>query len=235
MENLKSKAEALLFSAGKPLEIDFIQKTLDADKRSLRKALNELYEDYAKLGGAVYLSNEDEYWKFAVKSAYTEIVSKVVSDVELSLQTLKSLAVIAYKNPVLQSDVIKVRGSNAYDHVHELEKLKFIRREKEGNSYRVYLTEKFFEYFDIEGGGNIRELFHKVQQYKPKEKPKEEKVEEVEEVVSTRSGEEILLDVDSKLEKLGERLDELEEEKHVSEMSEMSQDDEVRTDGKTQE
>lgn len=235
METLRSKAEALLFSAGKPLSIDFIQKTLEVDKRELKKALTELHDDYSRMNGAVYLSNEDEFWKFAVKSAFTEIVSKVVSDVELSLQTLKSLAVIAYKNPVLQSDVIKVRGTNAYDHIHELEKLKFIRRDKEGNSYRVYLTEKFFEYFDIEGGGNIRELFHKVQQYKPKEKIVEPVVEDIPELPVTRSGKEILMDVDAKLAALGERLDDLEEEKHVSEMPPVQEDDDVHAERKTEE
>jgi segregation and condensation protein B len=214
---------------------------LEVDKRALKKALSDLRDNYSAMNGAVYLTEvEEDHWKFSVRSAYTELVSKIVSDVELPLSVLGTLAVIAYKNPVLQSDVVKVRGTNTYDHIHDLERLKFIRRDKEGNSYRVYLTDKFFDYFEIEGG-NIREIFNRMQERrqellaekKAKMKVVEIKDEKLEEVEPTaRSGEEIMADVDKKLAELGSKMDELDEEKekHVSEMSEMSPDDEVLPD-----
>ncbi len=227
---MKGAIEALLFSSGSPLSTDFMKKLLETDKRTLKKNLEELKKDYEKLGGAVYLWNEGEDWKFAVKSKYTEIVSKIVSDIELSFSTMETLAVIAYKNPVLQSDVIQVRGTNAYEQISELFDLKFIRKEKEGRSYRLYLTEKFFDYFELEGGKNIREVFKKLQEQQKeqlknkKQKITEETEEEEEKEALTegtnRSGEEILSDVDKKLEALGQKLDELERIKEESALSE---------------
>lgn len=251
---MKGEVEALLFSSGSPLSMDFMKKLLDTDKRTLRKTLEELKSDYEKIGGAVYLWNEDEEWKFAVKSKYTEIVSKIVSDVELSFSTMETLAVIAYKNPVLQADVIQVRGTNAYEQISELFELKFIRKEKEGRSYRLYLTEKFFDYFDLEGGKNIREVFKALQEQQKeqlklkKQKPKIEEEEEIVEesvVAVNRSGEEILSDVDKKLDELSARLEELDEakkevtpmesEEDVSAMSEMQEHDELPSERKTEE
>jgi hypothetical protein len=90
-------------------------------------------------------------------------VKNIVADTELSRACMETLAVIAYKYPkVLQSEVIDIRGGGAYEHMAELEKLGFIGREPSGRSYAVKLTEKFFNYFDVAGGKDIRAVFKNV-------------------------------------------------------------------------
>jgi segregation and condensation protein B len=71
---------------------------------------------------------------------------------ELSTATLRTLAAIALKNPLLQSELINLRGSGAYQHVHDLVELGFIRkrRQEEGRSYWLEVTDKFHQYFEID-------------------------------------------------------------------------------------
>jgi hypothetical protein len=76
---------------------------------------------------------------------------------------METLAVIAYKYPkALQSEVVDIRGGGAYEHLAELERLGFIVRMPEGRSYRVKLTERFFNYFDVADGKDIRDVFKNV-------------------------------------------------------------------------
>jgi segregation and condensation protein B len=61
------------------------------------------------------------------------------------------LATIAIKKKILQSDLILLRGSGAYDHIKELIEKKFIvkRKQKDGRSYWLSLSEKFFQTFAV--------------------------------------------------------------------------------------
>ena len=69
---------------------------------------------------------------------------------ELKTSELRTLATIAIKK-VLQSDLILLRGSGAYDHIKELLNKDFIvrRKQKDGRSYWISLSEKFFKTFAI--------------------------------------------------------------------------------------
>ena len=70
---------------------------------------------------------------------------------ELRTSELRTLATIAIKKKILQSDLIVLRGSGAYDHIKELTNKKFIikRKQKDGRSYWLSLSEKFFQTFAV--------------------------------------------------------------------------------------
>tara|TARA_Y100001970_G_C14253757_1_gene873630 strand:+ start:2389 stop:2694 length:306 start_codon:yes stop_codon:yes gene_type:complete len=71
--------------------------------------------------------------------------------VDLSTATLRTLATIAIKKKILQSDLVLLRGSGAYEHIKELIEKRFIirKRQKDGRSYWLYLSENFFKTFSI--------------------------------------------------------------------------------------
>ena len=64
---------------------------------------------------------------------------------------MRTLATIAIKKKILQSDLILLRGAGAYDHIKELLKKNFIvkRKQKDGRSYWLSLSEKFFQTFAV--------------------------------------------------------------------------------------
>ncbi len=164
---IKQDVEALLFSSGRALSQDALSSILDTDPKNIRKSLKELKEDYDARDTALKIFQEGEEWKMLVRDAHIPVVQRVVADTEFGRPTLETLAVIAFKNPLLQSEVIEKRGSHAYEHIKELEKAGFITKQPEGRSYKLKLAEKFFEYFDVEGAEDIREVFKNVKEPVP--------------------------------------------------------------------
>jgi segregation and condensation protein B len=146
----KSRVEAVLFAIGKYVDDELISQLCELDKRSTRKALEELKKDYDDKDGALIVFQEGNSWKINVREKYLSLVRKIVADTELSKSVMETLAVIAWKTPVYQSEVVRIRGNKCYDHIEELENSGFITKDKKGRSYVLKTTEKFYNYFDIE-------------------------------------------------------------------------------------
>ena len=76
---------------------------------------------------------------------------KSLLPVDISIATLRTLATIALKKRILQSELVEIRGSGAYEHIKELISQDFIdrKRQREGRSYWITLSEKFHQTFSI--------------------------------------------------------------------------------------
>ncbi|MGV8086211.1 MAG: SMC-Scp complex subunit ScpB [Candidatus Woesearchaeota archaeon] len=146
----KSKVEAILFAVGKYLSEEIIAQLCDIDKRNVKKALEELKKDYDSRNNALMITQEGDGWKINVREKYLSLVRKVVSDTELSKSIMETLAIIAWKTPLYQNEVVKIRGNKCYDHIEELENAGFITKDKKGRSYVIKTTDKFYNYFDID-------------------------------------------------------------------------------------
>lgn len=170
----KNEVEALLFSAGKNMTVDAIANLVGTDKREVVKDLQELQQEYNARDSALMIVDEGDLWKIHVREKYLPLVQKIVADTELPKTVLETLAVIAYKSPVLQSDVINIRTSTAYEHIGLLIDMGFVTREKSGRSFLLRVTDKFFDYFDIAGDKTMQEIFKNVKKRAP---PKVEKDE----------------------------------------------------------
>lgn len=157
------QVEALLFSSGKTMSEEQLATLTGLAPLAVRNALITLQKEYDARETAISIFNDPTGWKMMVRDKYVHVVKNIVADTELSRACMETLAIIAYKYPkVLQSEVIDIRGGGAYEHMAELERLGFIAREPSGRSYSVKLTEKFFNYFDVAGGKDIREVFKNV-------------------------------------------------------------------------
>lgn len=163
MSDLRNKVEALLFAVGKHIDIEEICRITKAESKSeVSHALEEIQNDYDGRESPIMVVSEGNAWKLTVREKYLGMVKNLVAETELSKTILESLAVIAWKNPVKQSEVIKIRTNKAYDHIHELEDLGFIARTKHGRTMLIKLTDKFYNYFELTGDADIREVFEKV-------------------------------------------------------------------------
>jgi segregation and condensation protein B len=150
MEDLKNKIEALLFATGKATSIEEIKRVCKVnDDVLINKALQDLKIDYDNRDSSLSLVNEGERWKIVTKENYFNVVKKVVTETELSKSLMETLAVIAWKYPIKQCDLIKVRTNKAYAHLDELEELGYISRQKFGRTKLIKLTDRFFSYFDL--------------------------------------------------------------------------------------
>ena len=152
MEQLKAGIEAVLFTTARALSIKEIAEILEEeDVEKVEEAMLELIMDYSSRSGALEIDDENGYI-LQVKEEHMNIVEKLCP-VELKPATLKTLAVIALKEPIRQSDLKELRGSTAYEHVQELLDKELISRtrDKNGRSYNIKTTPKFAEYFKIQG------------------------------------------------------------------------------------
>ena len=164
-EELKNKAEALLFSVGKRIDIAEIAKHLRCrDIDQLTSVLNEIKNEYNTRSSPMIVVNDGVHWKIVVREKYGHVVKKVVADVELTKTLMETLAMVAWKNPVKQSEIIQIRSNKGYDHLDELERTGFISRKKYGRTKLISLTEKFFNYFELSGHEDIKEAFKKMKE-----------------------------------------------------------------------
>jgi segregation and condensation protein B len=150
MEELKKKVEAILFSVGKKIDIEKLKSLCDiSDEAQLISCLNQLKQDYNQKNSPMMVMSEGDQWKLTVRENYLPLVRNIVTDTELSKSVTETLAVIAFKYPITQAELVKIRSNKAYDHVKELQKIQFIEKIKSGRTFKIKLTQKFFEYFDL--------------------------------------------------------------------------------------
>lgn len=149
--DLKAKIEAVLFVTGKAVDLKEIATILEADEQEVEDAMLSLIIDYSSRDGALEIDDENGYI-IQVKDEYMDIVEKLCP-IDISNAVLKTLLVIALKQPIRQSLLKDLRGSTAYDHVAELVEKGMISRKKDSNgrSYNLKTTPKFAEYFKIKG------------------------------------------------------------------------------------
>lgn len=151
LENLKSRIEAVLFTTAKALRVKEIAEILEVQPEETEEALLELIMDYASRDGALEIDDEEGYI-LQVRTEHLDIVEKLCP-VELKPAVLKTLTVIAIKEPIRQSYLKDLRGSNAYEHVQELVGKGLIskNKDKNGRSFNLKTTPKFAEYFKLKG------------------------------------------------------------------------------------
>lgn len=157
--DLKSKIEAVLFVTGRAVELKEIAQILECEEEAVEEAMLSLIMDYSSRDGALEIDDESGYI-IQVKEEYTDIVEKLCP-VDISNAVLKTLTVIALKEPIRQSVLKDFRGASAYEHIKELLDKGLISRKRDANgkSYNIKTTPKFAEYFKIKGNSeNLSKL-----------------------------------------------------------------------------
>ena len=139
-----------MYLKGRPITKKNLSEITNTDINSIIKALNELKEKYSNSKSAIELNETNNTYCLELKSSLNEFVEDLLPS-ELRTSELRTLATIAIKKKILQSDLIVLRGSGAYDHIRELLNKNFIikRKQKDGRSYWLTLSEKFFQTFAV--------------------------------------------------------------------------------------
>jgi segregation and condensation protein B len=110
---LKSIAEALIFVADEPINAKTIADVIDVDREAVEKALAELVEEYDTRASGLQLREIAGGWQIATRPEHHENVRaylKSKPSAKLSLASLETLAVIAYKQPVTVPEILEIRG-----------------------------------------------------------------------------------------------------------------------------
>jgi len=113
----------------------------------VRQIVLELIHDYEVRDGALEIADDDGYM-IQVKDEYASLTNEFVP-MELPVAVVRTLSAIAIKQPIPQSEIIKIRGAGAYDHIKELLERELIHKKEEGRSPTLTTTKKFQEYFRL--------------------------------------------------------------------------------------
>jgi len=156
MEDLKNIIESLLFVAEEPLSIGRIKKLLNpVDTAEIRSALEALIKEYDTRGGGFYLREVAGGYQLRTRPAYNEWVKKLLQPKppRLSKAALETLAIVAYKQPIIRSDVEHLRGVDCGGVLRVLLERSLIRvlgrKEIPGRPLIYGTTKRFLEVFDL--------------------------------------------------------------------------------------
>src|SRR3989344_2589096 len=150
-ENLR-KLEAVLFIAGRFLSLREIVGLTGINPIILRMLIEKLAERYAKGDGAIEIIEKDDMWKMDVRQEYIGLVNQIATgNTEFTKAEQETLAIIAYKQPVKQSVIVKIRGNKAYEHVKKFVDIGLLKAKKTGHTKELNLSEEFHDYFSVGG------------------------------------------------------------------------------------
>ena len=156
MENLKNIIDSLLFVAEETLSLDRLKKILpQADAEAIREAVAALQAEYDARPGGFYLAEVAGGYQFRSRPEYTPWIRRMVDPkpLRLSKAAMETLAVIAYKQPIIRADVEHIRGVDCGGVLRQLLERKLVRvlgrKEIPGRPLIYATTKKFLETFDL--------------------------------------------------------------------------------------
>jgi segregation and condensation protein B len=148
--SMPARIEAILYLKGRPLKLGELAEIAGIGREEAELGLMALIADYAHRDTALEIVQESGRYSLQLRSSLADLVQNLLP-VDLSTASLRTLATIALKKRILQSELVELRGSGAYDHIKELLAQNFIerKRQSDGRSYWLTLSEKFHRTFAV--------------------------------------------------------------------------------------
>jgi segregation and condensation protein B len=155
-EEAKSVIEAILFMAGEPVTLDTIRKITDVDKYNMERLARELISDYSVRNSGLFIVEVAEGYQMVTNPACAPWVKKLLSasvPKKLTQSSLETMAIIAYKQPIIKAEIEAIRGVNSDGVVKTLLDKRLIkilgRKEVPGRPLMYGTTKEFLQYFGL--------------------------------------------------------------------------------------
>ena len=152
--NLK-KVEAALFLSARFLKLQDLVMLTDINPLMIRELIEKLIEKYNSDNSAIEIVVKEDMWKMDIGEEYVSMVNKLATgSAEFTKAEQETLAVIAYKQPVKQSVIIKIRGNKSYEHIKHFIEIGLVQAKKAGRTKELRLSDDFYEYFHLQKKGD---------------------------------------------------------------------------------
>ncbi len=160
--NVKQILEASLFSSEEPIKLSNIAREFNISRKDLYKALKSLKKDYDEKNSAIEIVKVGQKYVMQLREEFLEIGYRFGKP-ELDRDVIKTLAIIAYYQPIKQSDLRDMLGEKIYEHVDMLRKKRLVNLKKEDRTFVLTVTKNFSTYFGIDAKNpqEIREYLSK--------------------------------------------------------------------------
>jgi segregation and condensation protein B len=153
---VESVVEAVLFASDEPLTPARLSEIVGTNVRQLRKHIDDLNEKYKANNNAFRIEQIAGGYQMLTLSEYNHWLKKLVrarDDGKLSQPALETLAIIAYKQPIIRADIEAIRGVAAGEMIRNLMYKGLVkitgRAEIVGRPMLYGTTKKFLEVFGL--------------------------------------------------------------------------------------
>ncbi|MCD6584967.1 MAG: SMC-Scp complex subunit ScpB [Desulfobacteraceae bacterium] len=162
MKDIKNIIESLLFVADTPLSMDHLKNAIpEAETDQIQQTILALKKEYELKNGGFLIHEVAGGYQFRTRPEYKEWIRRLLQPKppKLSKPAMETLAIIAYRQPMLRSEMEHIRGVNSGNAIRILLERKLIRvlgrREVPGRPLVYATTQKFLETFDLK---NLKDL-----------------------------------------------------------------------------
>ncbi len=156
-EEIKRIVEALLFAVHEPLSIRKIVGIIEgSDQKQIKEAITQLGIEYDSYDRAFQIEEIANGFQLLSRPEYHEWVSQLIKkshDTRLSQSSLETLAIIAYKQPIIRAEIEAIRGVQCGQIIRTLIEKDLVkiagRDEILGRPLLYGTTKKFLEHFSL--------------------------------------------------------------------------------------
>jgi segregation and condensation protein B len=161
-EKLKSSVEAALFMANKPVSIEKLSKMFKTDAEKIKEIIEEFKREFNKSEHGVHVIETPQGYQIRVKPELAGHVKKLTPYRDLGRGLLRVLALVAYKQPITQAEIVKVIGNRTYEYVRRLEDRGLIKTMKHSRTKALVATKEFANYFGLENPEDAKKFFEDI-------------------------------------------------------------------------
>lgn len=158
----RSVVESLLFVSKEPLGVDRLAALIpELEPKKIRDAIASLVDEYSRRQGGFHLVQVAGGYQFRTRTEHKAWIKRLnqASPLRLSRAALETLTIVAYKQPVIRSDIEHIRGVDSGGVIRSLLDLKLIRvlgRKDIPGRPLIYSTTRYF--LELFGLSDIKDL-----------------------------------------------------------------------------
>ncbi|WP_313756474.1 SMC-Scp complex subunit ScpB [Tissierella sp.] len=156
-KELKSIIESLLFTWGDPLDIKDISSILEVDEKELSNIMQEMIDEFDYNMRGIKIIKVNDSYQLGTRPENFEWIKKLSNPKvtkNLSNAALETLSIIAYRQPIIKSDIEAIRGVRCDKAIETLVERGIIvevgRLERVGRPILYGTTDVFLRCFGLE-------------------------------------------------------------------------------------
>ena len=155
-KNYKAIIEAILFTMGESVELEKIADAIELDKKTTKKLINEMMQEWNDEGRGVAIMELDGAYQMCTRTEMYEYLIRIAKQPKRRVLTdvlLETLSIIAYKQPVTKMEIEKIRGVSSDHAVSKLVEYNLVcelgRLDAPGRPLLFGTTEEFLRSFGV--------------------------------------------------------------------------------------
>ncbi|MFQ6020891.1 MAG: SMC-Scp complex subunit ScpB [Candidatus Aenigmatarchaeota archaeon] len=162
IKELKPAIEAALFMTNEPISIERLSKLFRKDSEKIKEIIQELKQEYENEDHGIHVLETSQGFQIRVKTEFAPMVRGLTPYQDLGRGLLRVLALVAYKQPITQAEIVKVIGNRTYEYVRKLEERGLIKTQKCSRTKALIATKGFANYFGLEKPEDIKKFFEEM-------------------------------------------------------------------------